>query len=1429
MKGNNSIPIPGELGSVAINKRTAAAEGIFDYKKEKTQEDVNQEFTDDIDDIKDTVDNKMIDSDYQKAQLQIIGSKVDANEAEIQRVNNRFNLVNNRITELDNTVEANKTLADQTTESLHILGNEVISDKDTIQDSIAENTQAIENLGVQHQEDTLSLQEQITALDAKIDSKVIEAGSVVFDLEPTEGNTDHVMSSDAIFNALKDTITSESSDQLVPYLGFDSRTDTLHITPQVLTSDQKRQVLENIGLDLNDNYRVITDVDMEIGYFNPSSLSVGDKCKLVKIPSVENYRCCKLLVGKGSVLKIAAACFITTGNLYIIVNKTTNRIVQIAEVGINTINNPIILNQFDDECYVYITAVVGTEHNYTIRVELDSIPRFVSDRGILLDYAIVQTKIPNLITGENAGFGLQAGTVIWYGKSIVLDSDLFISKPVEGVSIVMYDNNTKSLHTLSPMRTMVLNDYDIPIALVKWNDRVLGGNFISYYKDGELVEFKIGDKFFDTIEQIKKDISKAARDVYIDYKHSPNNPVGGGHEYGPSTYRDAIFIILPQNAATINISGVDLVENSGGNSQNSFCFFYNSVGPITSSTYIGGNRDYIVPSGAKMAVIGAVRSQNPNYDNLSVSFTYVDDSVDTKLASRGLFLVRDHLVNISSGGVYSFISNTNFDCIMVQYQSNAISFKVNGLRPTLVAYCNSIDTPTTKYIPDWDPEEHPGENNGNILGYNRLSDTGESQALKGTKMMALDIDKRPTIVVDGEVVPNPKYSFGDSGVDYSGVYIEFTYPSESHGDYEIRRNELVSYNIKTNPVFRQYVVNNKYYDNIWIEVPDSSCTMLVIEGLNVTTCHYFKAWGVPELDNYILTNKTFTIPEGTKMISVTVKHQDNTPKTEEFPDGNPEGEVDYSDFKYSFTKGDVSSSIPIKKLLQVTVNSSTNSAIVRARYNLNKDVVIQIGQYSDLTESLVIKDVYLGDVNADLNTILVPANSIYNKSDGYGGCADQVCAIFRKGMYAMFAQHGYAVLRIHKVAHGIVAGSEGSIYVDNNGNHFTLAHIQGVDDIIFIPVLHTEVDPPYAEWGWMGDKPNPTTLTYVSGVSVVTELTDFTCHRYDLKVQVSTNRKFIVDGVEVISGTYDCDTFVVSETLVGYDVFNTVWYPQLELGDEIIKLHTSFIFNGPSVTMNRLIEFLKPWVMTHNYGWMPQMPREFPNTYCYNIIPKTKQYSTPFRTNTLPRNNGGINRDVLVLRNGTDLIDINKLPERIVTWLYKTGELEDGENRYIIGAAGCDNLIRGDSRNSIRLTEILEGKVALTYNGSSTPNKFYHKLKDVEGTYGSSPNNSYIEHSGFLTWFDPSLNHEGCKVYWYRDRVNKYVVYVDVYKADTVTELPAYFDINLPDMLEGYEVDTVIESLKCSLVTRVISNGSLKVHHTMSGTSDSGYIVFSLK
>ena len=216
------------------------------------------------------------------------------------------------------------------------------------------------------------------------------------------------------------------------------------------------------------------------------------------------------------------------------------------------------------------------------------------------------------------------------------------------------------------------------------------------------------------------------------------------------------------------------------------------------------------------------------------------------------------------------------------------------------------------------------------------------------------------------------------------------------------------------------------------------------------------------------------------------------------------------------------------------------------------------------------------------------------------------------------------------------------------------------------------------------------------------------------------------------------------------------------------------------------------------------------------MIPKVKKLVNGHRVD-LPFNSddGTLNDNyVSVTRNSSDLYDVDKQPERCITYL------KDSSDNFLVGVAGGASLIRGISLPENRNIYCPVGQNTCTYGGSSTPNKFYPKLLQAAGFDNDVVPVSFVkEMSCYYTWFDPSKN--SGQVYWYKDN-DAYIVYIHNQEEHEKLE------VLLPKFMEGMLIDSIVEKTSGSelLSEQVVSNRIYVSFDTTDNTAN--YIVLRL-
>ena len=152
MKGNNLVPVPGELQSVAEGGIVAAAESIYDYKKQKNQETINEETEDKVDGFEqrlNTVENNVehlstsimqtVNNTLDEAITGVNNSIAANNRSVTNRLAENENAMSNMQVTMNNVIDSNNDIK----EAIELLDPDTHVDVDVAQ-QVVQNTQNIE-------------------------------------------------------------------------------------------------------------------------------------------------------------------------------------------------------------------------------------------------------------------------------------------------------------------------------------------------------------------------------------------------------------------------------------------------------------------------------------------------------------------------------------------------------------------------------------------------------------------------------------------------------------------------------------------------------------------------------------------------------------------------------------------------------------------------------------------------------------------------------------------------------------------------------------------------------------------------------------------------------------------------------------------------------------------------------------------------------------------------------------------------------------------------------------------------------------------------------------------------------------------------------------------------------------------------------------
>ena len=492
--------------------------------------------------------------------------------------------------------------------------------------------------------------------------------------------------------------------------------------------------------------------------------------------------------------------------------------------------------------------------------------------------------------------------------------------------------------------------------------------------------------------------------------------------------------------------------------------------------------------------------------------------------------------------------------------------------------------------------------------------------------------------------------------------------------------------------------------------------------------------------------------------------------------------------------------------LTIVTKAGTN-IYCRSHYDATRDVVILFAENAD-GHNMCPKAVYLGP--SVLDTLDLAALTYRIRDIG-----DCVGALGVSTVWYLYAQHGWQVPRVQMASVSVDSTDIGSIWSDEKGNRYVLGNIQG--NYVFMLPEVTLVNGIYkASWDNQKYYPAwyPSQFTHVSGATHTATISG-TMSYPQLRIQTAVTRKFLADGVEIISdGTYICNEFTIYEHILGHNPAFVSYNPSFTYGDSLIDWDRSFTIIGSSVTCDTTINTVHDFIVTDYRGVIPIMPLKIGDFNSYTFIPKVKKEQNSHRIDLPFETNDGTEY-VTATRNATDLHDVDKQPERCINYLKDDNEL------YLIGSAGGGSLIRGLSRDSEHNILVPVNQNTMTYGGSSTPNKFYPKLIQAAGFDGGVVPSSFIKNfTCYYCWFNPNENNG--QVYWYKDG-DKFIVYIHC--QETISKMP----VNLPNFMNGKTVTEVVEKTEgASLLTEKV--GSSRLYVSFDASEDAAnYIVIALQ
>lgn len=414
----------------------------------------------------------------------------------------------------------------------------------------------------------------------------------------------------------------------------------------------------------------------------------------------------------------------------------------------------------------------------------------------------------------------------------------------------------------------------------------------------------------------------------------------------------------------------------------------------------------------------------------------------------------------------------------------------------------------------------------------------------------------------------------------------------------------------------------------------------------------------------------------------------------------------------------------------------------------------------------------------------------------------------------LFMQHGYCIPKLESKGHRLTKVNVGSVWKDERGREYTLGWISG-DDLFMLPKICTtntegvfvrDWEHPYSGY--------PTVLYHESGGFHKDSIIITRGSSYQIKpIQKAIERVFYVDGKPVNEkGIYECDEFVITETLSCLNPFTVeTWFPKPVMKDEMLRITQTFTFCGLSTAYNTVLDVKYP-IMFESYGCnQAKHLMKYKDYDAYVMLPRVKKQfdghrvDIPFVQNTTKGN------DIMVMRSVEDLYDIDKLPDREISYLYHP------IHGYKLGFASGLSLTKGINADITRTNYVPIGSQTIKMSPSNR-NKMYIKAINKEAfEKGLLPKGYKAEFHSYFAYFDPSQNVG--QVYWYKDGEEFYVYAHCQSRFDNLL-------ISLPSMMNGCRISVVDKTNCVDLKSHKVENNSIRLNYT---TDDANYIVLRLK
>jgi len=485
--------------------------------------------------------------------------------------------------------------------------------------------------------------------------------------------------------------------------------------------------------------------------------------------------------------------------------------------------------------------------------------------------------------------------------------------------------------------------------------------------------------------------------------------------------------------------------------------------------------------------------------------------------------------------------------------------------------------------------------------------------------------------------------------------------------------------------------------------------------------------------------------------------------------------------------------------LKVVVKKDT--ILIRSQLNNHEDIIQEYVRTGN--DNYTPNATYIGKKNAEVKELL--RNKIHVTRDGTSPIFNSHTAPWH-----LFMQHGYCIPKLEAKDHQLTKDDIGSRWKDEKNREYVLGRIAG-DYLYMLPKIRATATEGIYTRDWEHPYSGyPSVLHHLYGGKNNSDIKIKQGSTFQIRpIQKALERQFYVDGKQVKKyGVYECDEFQIIEVLSCLNPFSVeTWFPKPVMKDEMLRIIQTFTFCGLSTLYKTVLDVKYP-IMFESYGCnQAKHLMKYRNYDAYVMLPRVKKMQNGHRVDKPFVQNTKKGDNIIVRRNAEDLYDVDKLPDREISFLYHP------LLGYKLGFASGLSLTKGINADVTRIDYIPMESQAICMSPSNRSKMYIKAINKEAFENGLLPRGFKAEFCSYFTYFDPSQN-EG-QVFWYKDGDEFYIYAHCQTKHDNML-------VFVPTMMNDYMLTVLDKTEGTELKSEKIENGGFRLNYI---TNDANYIV----